>query len=77
MAALSLSSQVAARHAALEDAARKLDSEASLVRRHLAQANGMLRMNSQKCTRIERSLESARDAEQAAYEQRTQVRVRI
>jgi len=66
--------QVATRHAALEDAARKLDSEANLVKRRLAQANGALRMRGQKCARIERALESAREAEQAAYEQRTQVR---
>eukprot|EP00983_Pelagomonas_calceolata_P060961 1146608-Pelagomonas_calceolata.AAC.2 len=64
--------QVAARHAALEDAARKLDSEASLVKRRLAQANGSLKMSSQKCARVERAMESAREAEQAAYEQRTQ-----
>jgi phage shock protein A len=68
-----LHAQVAARHASLEDAARKMDSEASQVRRHLAQANGSLKMLGQKCTRIERALEGAREAEQAAYEQRTQV----
>lgn len=65
--------QVLARQQAIEEVARKMDSQASALRQRLVQQAGSMKLKEQQAARVERALEGARAAEQDAYERRAEV----